>query len=99
MAKLDLNGIKKEREKLAARLAELDDAEAAERARMATIAGEAVLAEADSNEAFRVTLTGILAARVKKNADRSLFDLPKRTRKQAPSSDTPPTAPHATPHA
>jgi hypothetical protein len=88
MAKPDLTKIEEERQRLQARLAELEEAEAHERERMAAVAGRAVLAEADKDLGFKETLHAILSRHVKRNADRALFDLPKRERKKSGPQDT-----------
>lgn len=85
MAKPDLTKIEEERHRLQARLAELEEAEAQERERMAAVAGRAVLAEAEQNADVKAMLNSILAQRVRKNADRALFGLPKRERKRPPA--------------
>lgn len=85
MAKPDLTKIKEERQRLQARLAELEEVEAQERERMAAVAGKAVLAEAEQNADVKAMLDSILAQRVRKNADRALFGLARRERKRVPA--------------
>ena len=81
MPKLDLSRIQAKREKITEQLAALDAQEQAELDRRAAIAGHAVLAHAQADDAFAATLRGILDTAIRKNTDRALFDLPKRARK------------------